>query len=200
MNPDNGGGFWTVRDDDPDTTAVFPDQIAAQMRARVGDEAFGRIQRQVRNTRVLMRHPRPLTDEQAAVFREAVAPLLRDLRATGETLPDIREESRHDRGEDAICAWIQGPGQAGQGIDVWLTGTAAFQLYSLAEQFQSWKVDQLGPGSCWPRCREHAPDGGLMPDIDGAVAVWICPVSGQIIAPIGALRHADCPLRRNTTR
>jgi hypothetical protein len=89
-----------------------------------------------------------------------------DRPLTGETLPDIREESHHDSGEDAVCAWIQGPGQTGQGINVWLNGSAAFQLYSLAEQLQSWKVDQHGPGSWWPRCPQHA-GCGLTADIDG---------------------------------
>jgi hypothetical protein len=77
-------------------TAAMPDEMA-DLRARIGAEAVDRMRRSI----VLHRQPRPLAGEQAAVRREAVAPVLRDLRATGETLPDIREESHHDRGEDA---------------------------------------------------------------------------------------------------
>ena len=63
--------------------------------------------------------PRPLTDEEKAVLREAVGPLLPDVDATRQTLPDIREEAHHDRGEDAVCAWIPEPGgRDGQGIEV----------------------------------------------------------------------------------
>ncbi len=187
MNPHVGSRRGTVRLrlDDPEATAAVPDGMA-DLRARIGDEAVDQLQRSI----VLSRQPRLLTGEQAAVLREAVAPVLRDLKATGETLPDIREESHHDRGEGAVCAWVQGPGWTGQGIDVWLNGSAAFQFYSLAEQLQSWKVDQLGPGYWWPRCPQHA-DCGLTADIDGERAVWACPASGQVIAPIGSLRHPD---------
>src|SRR5258706_9307666 len=52
-------------------------------------------------SRVLGRTPRPLTDEEKAVLREAVGPLLPDMDATGQTRPGIREEAHHDRGEDA---------------------------------------------------------------------------------------------------
>jgi len=187
MSPDINGYRMTIRRRlrDPEATAAEPDMMA-DLRARIGDEAADQVQRSM----VRHRQPRPLAGEQAAVLREAVAPVLRDLRATGETLPDIREESHHDRGEDAVCAWVQGPDGTGQGLDVWLNGSAAFQLYSLAEQLQSWKVDQLGPGSWWPRCPQHA-DCGLTADIDGELAVWVCPPSGQVIAPIGSLRHPD---------
>jgi hypothetical protein len=181
----SGRGIVRRRLDDHEATATAPDGMA-DLRARIGDKAVDQFQRSM----VLHRQPRPLAGDQAAVLREAVAPVLRDLRATGETLPDIREESHHDRGQDAVCAWVQGPGQYGQGLDVWLNGSAAFQLYSLAEQLQSWKVDQLGPGSWWPRCPQHV-DCGLTADIDGELPVWVCPPSGQIIAAIGSLRHPD---------
>jgi hypothetical protein len=189
MNPHMSSGRGIVRRlDDPGATAAMPDETA-DLRARIGDEAVDQVQRSI----VLHRQPRPLASEQAAVLREAVAPVLRDLRATGETLPDIREESHHDRGEDAVCAWVEGPDRTGQGLDIWLNGSAAFQLYSLAGQLQSWKVDQLGPGSWWPRCPRHA-DCGLTAYIDGELAVWTCPASDQVIAPIGSLRHPDPPV------
>ncbi len=188
MDPDNGGGFFNVRRDDPDG----PERLAqyhADLRARVGDEVFDRIQR----SRALGDSPRPLTDAQKEVLRQAVAPVLRDLEATGQTLPDIREEVHEDCGEDAVCAWIHHPG-GGEGIRVWLNGSAAFQLYSLAEQLQSWKVDQLvdsGQGPWWPCCPQHPAGCRLEPDIDDEAAVWRCSRSGQVVAAIGSLRHPD---------
>ena len=109
----SGRGIVRRRLDDHEATAraTAPDGMA-DLRARIGAEAVDQFQRSM----VLHRQPRALASDQAAVLREVVAPVLRDLRATGETLPDIREESHHDRGQDAVCAWVQGPGQYGQGL------------------------------------------------------------------------------------
>jgi hypothetical protein len=134
--------------------------------------------------------PRSLTDEEKAALWEAVAPLLRDMMVTGQAPPDIREEAHEDLGEDAVCAWIREPGgRYGQGVRVWLNGSPAFQLYSLAEQMQDWAGDvQLDPGRRpWPGCPEHPGSHMLGPDIRDDVAVWCCPDSGHVIAAIGTL-------------
>jgi hypothetical protein len=144
----------------------------------------------MQRSRALWQSPRPLTDEEKAVLWEAVTPLLRDMEATGQTLPDIREEAHDDQGEDAVCAWIQEPdGRYGQGIAVWLNCSPAFQLYSLAEQMQSWAVDvQVDSGRRpWPDCPEHPGSHMLGPDIRDEVVVWCCPDSGHVIAAIGTL-------------
>jgi hypothetical protein len=127
---------------------------------------------------------------EKAVPWEAVTPLLRDMDATGQTLPDIREEAHKDHGEDAVCAWIQeAGGRYGQGITVWRTCSPAFQLYSLAEQMQDWAGDvQLDPGRRpWPDCPEHPGSHLLGADIRDEVAAWCCPDSGRVIASIGTL-------------
>jgi hypothetical protein len=189
MDPGNADGFTIVRPDDPEATAAWQEWMAG-LRDRIGDEAVARMQR----SDELSRRPVPLTDAHRAVLRDAVAPVLRDLKATAHVLPDIREEAHHDRGQDAVCAWIQGPGGTGQGIDVCLNGPPGFQLCSLAEQLQSWKADQLldsGQGPWWPRCPQHPVDCRLGPDIVDEIAVWSCPRSGQVIATIGSLRHTD---------
>ena len=72
--------------------------------------------------------PRPLTGEERAVLREAIAPLLRDLEASRRALPQIREEAHEDYGENAVCAWIQDNGRCGQGIRVWLFCSPAERL------------------------------------------------------------------------
>jgi hypothetical protein len=184
-DPNNGGGFVNLRDDDPDRAALEA-QYAARMRARLGDEAFERMER----SRALGRNPRPLTDEQSAVLWAAVAPLLRDLRATGRALPDIREEAHEDRGEDAVCAWIQEPGGGfGQGIAVLLFCSPGDRRRFLAEQLQDWVGDvQVDPGRRpWPDCPDHTGAHILMPDTRDEVAVWCCPQSGRGIAGIGML-------------
>src|SRR5262249_23740383 len=140
-----------------------------RMRTRIGDDAF---ERQMR-TRELMEHPRELTDDQKTRLRDAIAPVIRDLEATGQTPPLIREESREDMGDDAIYAWIEGPEDTGQGIRMWLNGSAGYQLYSLAEQVQEWTADQW---ATWPPCPVHVDAGHrLEPDIRDDEAVWFCP-------------------------
>lgn len=100
-----------VRTGDPEAETKLL-AFQQRMRARIGDEAFERHQR----SRELMRHPRELTDAQKTLLWQALAPVLRDFEATGQTPPLIREHSREDLGDDAICARIEGRGGTGQGI------------------------------------------------------------------------------------
>jgi hypothetical protein len=172
----NGGGFF--RGDDP--------QALAALRDTMGDEVFERIQL----SRELHKHPRPLTDVERRVLRETVAPLLRDLAASGMSLPDIREEAREDRGDEAVCAWIQGPGVTGEGISIWLDSSSADQVAELAEQIQNWAADKLhdaGHPPEWPRCPEHPTPHRLSPEVRDSFAVWICPESRHVIWAIGGL-------------
>jgi hypothetical protein len=82
MNPDRDGPLqafrFSLRLGDPEATAAMPDRMA-DLRAHIGDEAVHQVQRSM----VLHRQPRPLTGEQAAMLREAVAPVLRDLSDRG---------------------------------------------------------------------------------------------------------------------
>jgi hypothetical protein len=138
--------------------------------------------------------PRPLSARQATILREAVAPLLRDLEATGRALPDIRAEAHADRGAGLVAAWIQDPGGAGRGISVLAAGPRGDQLRDLAEQLQDWAGDvradpERGP---WPDCPAHPGDHRLEPEAAGDTAVWWCPRTARVIAEIGAL---GSPLR-----
>jgi hypothetical protein len=184
IDSDNGGPFHSemirIRKGDP----AGEEKLRAfheRMRSRIGDEAFERHMR----TQELMERPRELTDVQKALLRDALAPIVRDLEVTGQTLPFIREESREDLGDDAICAWIEGPDRTGQGIRVWLNGGADYQLYSLAEQVQEWTADQW---ETWPPCPVHLDaDHRLEPDIRDDKAVWYCPRDGETVAAVGSL-------------
>jgi hypothetical protein len=184
-DPNNGGGFVNLRHDDPDRSEIET-QFAVRLRAMVGEETFERIDR----SRALGRNPRSLTDEETAVLWEAVAPLLRDMEATGQALPDIRAEAHEDRGEDVVCGWIQEPGgRYGQGITVLLFCSPGDQLCFLAEQLQDWAGDvQVDPQRHpWPDCPDHPGAHMLTPETRDEVAVWCCPQSGHAIARIGML-------------
>jgi hypothetical protein len=131
------------------------------------------------------------------VLWAAVASLLRDMRATGQALPDIREEAHEDRGEDAVCAWIQEPGGgSGQGVAVLLFCSPGDRLRFLAEQLQDWAGDvQVDPGRRpWPGCPDHPGAHILRPDTHDEVAVWCCPQSGHVIAGIECLPDRDVPV------
>jgi hypothetical protein len=137
----------------------------------------------------LGRSPRPLTEEEAAILWDAVAPLLRDMSATGQARPDIRADAHEDFGNDAVCAWIQETDGSGQGIRVWLNSPPGEQLCSLAEGLQDWAGDiQQDPQRRpWPDCPDHPGAHPLGPETHEGVAVWYCPLRLQVVAEIGAL-------------
>lgn len=179
----NGGFFINLRPDDPDSAERRARHEAA-IRTMTGDDAFEAMRR----SQALSRNPRPLSGPEKAVLREAVAPLLRDLAAMGQALPDIREEAHEDRGRDGVCAWIAESGNRGQGITVRLNCDEPGRLYFLAEQLQSWKNGELidAGQQPWPQCPDHAGECTLSPDLNDEAAVWRCPTDGRAIA-IGTL-------------
>lgn len=180
----NNGGFFVSRRPGDPVGAERQDRHEAAIRTMIGDDAFQAMKR----SQALSHSPRPLSDPEKALLREAVAPVLRDLAATGQTLPDIREEAHEDRGRDGVCAWIVKPGNRGQGITAWLNCDEPGQLCFLAEQLQSWKNDELVDARQrpWPDCPDHPGQCTLSPDIHDDVAIWRCPTDGHAIA-IGTL-------------
>ena len=175
--------FIILRRDDPDGAERLA-RYYADLRARFGDEAVQRIQR----TQQLMDSPRPLSDPEKAVLRQTLAPLLHDLAATGQTLPDIREEAHHN-GEERVCGWIHDPGGGGEGISVELYCGQGDRLYYLTEQLQRWKNHELIDAGRrpWPACPDHDECFALSPDTRDDIAVWCCPQTGRVIAEIGRL-------------
>jgi hypothetical protein len=171
----NGGGFGAV------------EEVVARIRHRLGDEAAERFRRGL-----VTNSPRPVSDTDMAVLVGAALPVVRDLRAFGGATPNIAPEAHEDRGPGAVCAWIQdGSGPEGQGVYVWLASSEVEKIVSLAEQLQSWKLDELDPtGQCrqpWPTCPLHPGQHSLSPNDEPGVAVWVCPEALQVIAEIGSL-------------
>jgi hypothetical protein len=128
-----------------------------------------------------------------AVLLDAAAPVLRDLLAFGGAVPEFLAEAYEDRGPEAICAWIPAPGggPGGQGVSVWLPNSQTDRIVSLAEQLQSWKLDELDPTGQrrepWPECPLHPGRHSLDPDDRPGVPVWCRPESCQVIAEIGSI-------------
>ena len=191
------GPRW-VRGDDDGFFLVFRGEdgaAAAALRDAMGEEAFASWQR-----RVLLEHPRPLTDMERAVLHQAAAPLLADLAASGMSVPDIRDEAHEDR-EEAVCGWIQEPDGTGEGIWVRLDSSPAEQVRQLAGQLQdSWVADRLHDAArppSWPACPLHPGSlHRLDPQVRDGRAVWVCLETGQVIWPIGELDIPGSGARR----
>jgi hypothetical protein len=179
-NASNGGGFINYR---PEDQAV----AEASLRKALGEEGYAHWQR----SRDLDQNPRPLTDGEREVLRRTAAPLLADLAASGLPVADIRDEA-HEKREEAVCGWIQGPRGTGQGIWVLPGFTPAEQVVQLAEQIQAWAADRLHDADRplgWPPCPLHpAAPHQLTPQARDDRAVWTCWESGQVISPIGQLK------------
>ncbi len=176
-----GGGFF---DDD--------EALIAAVEREIGPEAA----EATRRSRQLARNPRALTDRERAVLRVTAEPILRDLRSSGAIIPDVVEEAHDDAGPDRVAAWIQPPGTAdsgavgSQGIYVQVDLSPPERIADLADQIQEWEVEELaaaGRPATWPECPLHPNSHPLAPRAHGDQAAWWCPVSGQLIAGIGAL-------------
>ena len=176
--PASGGGWWT-------TSAEKAAHLDA-LRRVFGDEVVETMQRDM----ALSEHPRPLTDHEREVVREAAAPVLRDIATSGAIGLDLREEARADRGDEIVYAWMS-RADGVTGVDIWISlgSSLAERVAELAEQLQEWEVEALwaaGRSATWPECPEHPNSHPLEPAVVGG-PVWRCPRSGDLICAIGAL-------------
>jgi hypothetical protein len=182
-----GSGFIFAAGSPEEAEAVHD----AALRERFGDEEADRFRRD----QELWRHPRPLTETEREVIRQAMAPVLRDLQASGAIVPDVRYEAHVDGGRDGregVHAWIKGDDTSGW--DVWTPAEAsspAEQVWWLAHKVQEWEIEEqwhAGGSANWPECPEHPGSHPLEPGIDDEdTAVWRCPRSERAICAIGAL-------------
>jgi hypothetical protein len=122
----NGGGFFSSRE-----------ELDAEVRGRFGDEVAGKMMRSMDR----LRHPRRPNDREQAQLQAVLAPILRDMRATGAPLPDIVPEALEHRGEDYVCAWITEGDGSGCGIWAPVTGAPEDRVFWLAEQVAEWASD-----------------------------------------------------------
>jgi hypothetical protein len=130
--------------------------------------------------------------EQFRRLLKAIAPLLRDISATGALLPDIQDSSWDDD-PDVISATIGKSGISYQGIRIQLSLPDAERLADLAGQVQEWEVEALwhaGRNSSWPECPIHRNRHPLSADMRDCRPSWYCPVTGAAISEIGALENS----------
>ena len=150
-----------------------------------GDEA-GRIQR----NRVLGGQPRPLTDRERTRLRETMAPVLRDVQASGAVSPVIWEETQDGVHDEWVSVMLWSADGTGMGVFIPTEPTAADQVARLAEQVQEWEIEELAAAglATWPECPDHPDSHPLEPAAaEQNQAVWRCPRSGHVISQVGAL-------------
>lgn len=127
-----------------------------------------------------------LVDE---VLRQSLEPILRDLRRSGLDEPTI--EDRHWTGDyQSPSAMLWSADGSGSGVSVQRSATAFERIAEVADQVQEWAIEsQLwGAGATnWPRCPAHPDSHPMeMTAVDDA-AVWVCPRSREVMAPIGGI-------------
>ncbi|MFF4957881.1 hypothetical protein ACFY2Z_12450 [Streptomyces sp. NPDC001222] len=121
-----------------------------------------------------------MRDEELA---EALAVVIRDLRAHRAVLPEVREDAEHG-------LMLYAPDGSGQGVPGWPDDTPAERLARLADHVQDWAVEALwaeGAPAVWPHCPAHPGTHPLTASVVRGEAVWTCPRSGATVAAVGAL-------------
>lgn len=122
-------------------------------------------------------------------LRQALDPVLRDLDRAGLVLPRL-EDRPWAPGPGVLSVVLVGADGSSTGVSVPLDATAAERVALAADQVQEWVVeDQLwrAGATAWPSCpapRHTHPTRAVAAD---GVAAWACPVSGEVVAPVGGL-------------
>ncbi|MET8688659.1 hypothetical protein ABZV77_31065 [Streptomyces sp. NPDC004732] len=123
-------------------------------------------------------------DEELAA---ALDPVLRDLRATCAVRPVVREERDDMIGELVV---LYEPDGSGAGLVPRFGGSAAERTADFADQAQDWAVEALCAvlkPAVWPECPEHPDSHPLAAGVVRGVAVWSCPRTRRVAAPVGEL-------------
>lgn len=124
-----------------------------------------------------------------AELAAVLAPVLRDLSATCAVRATVCEKRDFmGLGEDVVM--VCASDGSGQGVDVAEHQSAAEQVADLADQVQGWAVEELCARlrpAVWPECPAHPDSHPLEAGVVKGVAVWSCPRSRQVVAPVGEL-------------
>ncbi|GAA4628811.1 hypothetical protein GCM10023196_046740 [Actinoallomurus vinaceus] len=122
------------------------------------------------------------------VLRQALEPVLRDIRATGAPEPDVRDDGWADDDLSASAFLWSRDGSA-VGIRVDRAAAEADRVVQVADQVQEWVIEELWGQAAtnWPRCPGHPATHPLRASTRARSAMWVCPSEGTPISPIGSL-------------
>lgn len=125
------------------------------------------------------------------LLREAIEPVLRDLRAYGIVPDQLDDEAwTEDPHRPSLTIWGTGHGH---GVSVGDGDSPARRVAEAADRVQEWAIDELwgtGPAA-WPPCPLHPNTHPLWVRVDGQGAgeraVWACPAESVAVAAVGTL-------------
>lgn len=134
-------------------TAGSPEDAAylTAMRASIDDDFLGRQGR----SREHHGNPRPFTESERVALRDIMAPVLRDIMASGAVLPIIQEEAYPDVEVGTFCIFLWGAGGTGIGVWIYMARLGVEQVARVAEDVQEWEIEELaavGRSATWPEC------------------------------------------------
>ena len=123
------------------------------------------------------------------VLRQALAPVLRDIRVSGGPLPEIRDDDWAG-GPDVASAMLQSRCDgSGAGVSVDATEPEPERVARVADQVQEWVIEELWGQAAtnWPVCPHHPTTHPLRGEVRDGIAAWACPSDGTPFSPVGAL-------------
>jgi len=126
-----------------------------------------------------------------AVLDEVLAPILRDLTATGGPVARVDWHQWAEPSRDS--APLYGVDGAGVGVAVTLEAQRQAQLVELADQVPEWAVEALWHQqrpATWPNCPRHPNSHPLTVRQVDERAAWVCGPDDVVIASVGALGRA----------
>jgi hypothetical protein len=123
------------------------------------------------------------------VLREAMAPVLRDLRGAGIAEPRV-EDDDWTGDPDSASVMLWSPDGSGTGVYVSRSAPAFERVAAMADQVQEWAIEELSgkAPTNWPRCPNHPSGHPMKPSTRDRAAVWVCPSDGTPFSPVGSLQ------------
>jgi hypothetical protein len=118
----------------------------------------------------------------------ALAPVLRDIRATRVPEPDIHDT---DWLEDKqfISAVLESKDGTKRSVCMRKADKAPFQIAEIADQVQEWVIEELWSDGTtnWPQCPSHPKNHPMQAAVVGKTATWVCPTEWKPFTPVGNL-------------
>jgi hypothetical protein len=114
---------------------------------------------------------------------------LRDIRASGAPMQEIRDEDWADSPEVASAMLWSSDGSS-TGLRLELEAPEPDRVKQVADQVQEWVIEELwgqAPTN-WPPCPNHPDSHPLAASTRERRAVWVCPSDGTPFSPVGSLQ------------
>lgn len=112
-----------------------------------------------------------------------------DLRSGGLIEPRLEEHDwTGDHEQPSAMMWS--PDGTGSGVSVLRSASAPERVADVADRVQEWVIEGQLWGAAptnWPRCPHHPDSHPMQAVVEDDEAVWICPASHEVVAPVGDL-------------